>query len=65
MTNNNPPGDGHRIGAVRERSQTVTTFGHCVTRDSQSGRFMDVKSDKMPIKGVRREINEGRPCWNV
>lgn len=65
MTNINQPGDGHRIGAVRERSQTVTTLRHCVKRDSQAGRFMDVKSDKMPFEVVRREINEGRPCWNV
>ena len=51
----NPPCDGHRIGAVRERSQTATPSGHYVERDTQSGRFMDVMSDKPPFKGVRRE----------
>lgn len=55
MAKNNPPGDGHRMGAVRERSQTVTPSGHYVKRDAQTGRFMDVKSDKTPFKGVRRE----------
>lgn len=55
MAKNNPPGDGHRIGAVRERSQTVTSSGHYVKRDTQTGRFLDVKSDKTPFKGVRRE----------
>ncbi len=56
MAKNNPPGDGHRIGAVRDRSQTVTPSGHHVKRDTGPGRFMDVKtSDKTPFKGVRRE----------
>ena len=55
MAKNNLPGDGHRIGAVRERSQTVTPLGYYVKRDTQTGRFMDVKSDKTPFKGVRRE----------
>lgn len=30
MAKNNPPGDGHRIGAVRERSHTVKPSGHYV-----------------------------------
>lgn len=56
MAKNNPPGDGHRNGAVRGRSQTVTPSGHYVKRDTGTGRFMDVKtSDKTPFKGVRRE----------
>lgn len=56
MAKNNPVGDGHRIGAVRDRSQTQTPSGHWVKRDADTGRFMDVKtSDKTPFKGVRRE----------
>ena len=55
MVKNIPPGDGHRIGAVCERSQTVTPWGNHANRDTQTGRFMDVKSDKTPFKGVRRE----------
>ncbi len=56
MATNPPKGDGHRIGAVRNRSQTQTPSGHWVKRDSDTGRFMDVKtSDKTPHKGVRKE----------
>lgn len=56
MAKNNPPGDGHRVGAVKERSQTQTTSGHWVKRDAATGRFLDVKtSDKAPFKGVRKE----------
>lgn len=56
MAKNNPPGDGHRIGAVKQRSQTQTPAGNWVKRDTQTGRFLDVKtSDAKPFKGVRRE----------
>jgi len=56
MATNPPAGDGRRIGAVRDRSQTQTPSGHYVKRDSKTGRFMDVKtSDKTPFKGVRKE----------
>ncbi len=55
MAKNAPYGDGRRIGAVRGRSQTQTGSGHWVKRDSSTGRFMDVKSDGKPFKGVRRE----------
>jgi hypothetical protein len=56
MARNSPPGDGHRIGAVKQRSQTVMPSGHYVKRDTDTGRFLDVKTtDKTPFKGVRRE----------
>lgn len=56
MAKNPPSGDGHRVGAVKQRSQTQTPAGNYVKRDAGSGRFMDVKtSDKTPFKGVRRE----------
>lgn len=56
MAKNGQPGDGHRNGAVRERSQTKTPSGHYVKRDANTGRFMDVKTtDKTPFKGVRKE----------
>lgn len=48
-------GRGHRIGAVRGRSQTTTKSGHPVARDAKTGRFLNVKSDKQPFKGVRQE----------
>lgn len=56
MARNYPPGDGHRIGAVKRRSQTVTPSGQYVKRDTDTGRFLDVKTtDQTPFKGVRRE----------
>lgn len=55
MATNPPKGDNHRNGAVRGRSQTQTPSGHFVKRDTNSGRFMDVKSDHLPFKGVRKE----------
>jgi len=55
MATNPPKGDGHRIGAVKERSQTQTPSGNWVKRDTNTGRFMDVKSDGQPFKGVRKE----------
>lgn len=56
MAKNNPPGDGHRIGAVKNRTQTQTPSGHYVKRDTDTGKFMDVKTtDKTPFKGVRKE----------
>lgn len=56
MAKNPPSGDGHRIGAVKERSQTQTPLGNWVKRDANTGRFMDVKTtDKTPFKGVRKE----------
>lgn len=55
MATNPPKGDGHRVGAVRQRSQTQTPSGNWVKRNTDNGRFMDVKSDKAPFKGVRKE----------
>ena len=56
MATNPPSGDGHRNGAVRGRSQTQTPSGHWVKRDTETGRFTDVKtSDHKPFKGVRKE----------
>lgn len=55
MATNPPKGGGRRMGAVRKRSQTKTPSGNYVKRDTETGRFMDVKSDKKPFKGVRKE----------
>ena len=56
MATNPPKGDGHRNGAVRDPSQTHNPqTDQWVKRDSDTGRFMDVKQDKMPFKGVRKE----------
>ena len=56
MATNPPKGDGHRNGAVKNRSQTYNTkTQQWVKRDSDSGRFKDVKQDGTPFKGVRKE----------
>lgn len=56
MATNPPKGDGHRNGAVRDRSQTYNPkTEQYVKRDTDSGRFLDVKQDGNKFKGVRRE----------
>jgi len=55
MAKNAPLGDGHRVGAVKQRSQFQRPDGHWVKRDIGTGRFMDVKSDRDEFKGARRE----------
>ena len=56
MATNPPKGDGRRIGAVKDRSQTFNPkTGHWTKRDTDSGRFIDQKSDGEPFKGVRKE----------
>lgn len=56
MATNPPSGDGHRNGAVKDRSQAFNSVTkQWVKRDSDTGRFMDVKKDGTPFKGVRKE----------
>lgn len=56
MAVNKPTGDGHRIGAVKDRSQVLNPKTDIwVKRDAGTGRFMDGKADGKPFKGVRKE----------
>ncbi len=56
MATNPPSGDGHRNGAVRDRSQTHNPKTDTwVKRDDTTGRFMDQKQNGTPFKGVRKE----------
>ncbi len=56
MATNPPTGDGRRIGAVRDRSQAYNPkTDRWTKRDTESGRFIDQKSDRKPFKGVRKE----------
>ena len=56
MATNPPKGDGHRNGAVRNRSQVFNPQNERWTkRDANTGRFMDQKADDKPFKGVRKE----------
>lgn len=56
MATNPPKGDGHRNGAVKNRSQTYNPKNEkWVERDTSSGRFINQKADAKPFKGVRKE----------
>lgn len=56
MAVNKPYGDNARKGAVIERSQVLNPkTGLYVKRDSNTGRFMDVKTTGGKFKGVRKE----------
>ena len=56
MAKNKPYGDGHRHGAVKTRSQVYNDkIERFVKRDKTPGKFMDVKSDDKPFKGIRKE----------
>jgi hypothetical protein len=52
----NPPKDGSRKGAVKDRSQVYNPkINMYVKRDTTTGQFMDVKKDGEKFKGVRKE----------
>jgi len=56
MAKNKEAGDNKRVGAVKTRSQTPNPLtGTWTKRDDKSGKFMDVKADPAPFKGVRKE----------
>ena len=56
MATNPPNGDGHRNGAVKERSQVRNPVTDVWTkRNTETGRFLDGKSDGKPFKGVTKE----------
>lgn len=56
MAKNKEAGDDRRVGAVKKRSQTPNPLtGTWTKRDDATGKFMDVKADPKPFKGVRKE----------
>lgn len=56
MAKNGKVGDDHRNGAVKDRTQTYNPKNeNWVKRDSNTGKFMDGKSDSKPFKGVTKE----------
>ncbi len=56
MATNPPAGDGHRNGAVRNRSQVYNPkTGLWIKRNKDNGQFIDNKMDGLPFKGVRKE----------
>lgn len=56
MATNKPIGDNARKGAVKQRSQVLNPKANLyVKRDSETGKFMDVKTTSGKFKGVRKE----------
>jgi len=56
MAKNGKAGDGHRNGAVKERTQTFNPkTNNWIKRDANSGQFMDGKADSKPFKGITKE----------
>lgn len=56
MATNPPSGDGHRNGAVKQRSQTYNPKTDTWTkRNTITGKFIDGKKDDTHFKGVRKE----------
>lgn len=56
MATNRTSGDNRRHGAVRQRSQVFNPkTEQWVKRDTNTGKFMEVKQDGTPFKGVRKE----------
>jgi hypothetical protein len=53
-------GDGYRRGSVDDRTQFKAPNGNYVKRNTDSGRFMDQKSDGRPFKGVAQEKDDRR-----
>jgi len=45
---------GHRVGAVRDRSQSYNPSTKTWTKQGPNGRFMDGKADGRPFKGVTK-----------
>ena len=54
MAKNGSKGGG-RVGAVKGRSQVLNPRVGWTKRNTTDGRFMGVKQDGAPFKGVRKE----------
>lgn len=56
MAKNKPLGDNARVGAVKDRTQVFNPKTKMfVKRDSNTGRFMDVKTSGGKFKGITKE----------
>jgi hypothetical protein len=55
MARNKVAGDDRRVGAVKGRTQIKNPVtGTWTKRNDKTGKFMDVKADPKPFKGVRK-----------
>ncbi|MFY9141595.1 hypothetical protein [Sulfuricurvum sp.] len=48
-------GKDYRIGSVKDRTQAYNPQNDTYVKRGPDGRFMDVKSDGSPFKGVAKE----------
>ena len=55
MATNKPCGDGHRQGAVKDRTQVYNTTTNLWVKRGPDGQFIDVKTSGDKFKGVRKE----------
>ncbi len=56
MATNRPYGDNSRVGAVKDRVQYYNPKNQkWVKVNTITNKFMDVKSDGTPFKGVRKK----------
>jgi hypothetical protein len=56
MAKNKPIGDNARKGSVKQRSQLLKPKTNLyIKRNSETGKFMDVKTTGGKFKGVRKE----------
>jgi hypothetical protein len=60
MAKNGQRGHG-RIGPIKQRTQMLNPHNNrWVERDAKTGLFVNVKADKKPFKGIRKEKHNGR-----
>ncbi len=56
MAKNAPVGDGKRRGMIKKRSQLYNSkIKKWVKRDTNTGKFIDIKQGGTPFKNVRKE----------
>jgi hypothetical protein len=66
MAKSKPPRDNKRKGSVRGRSQIKNPLtGTWTKRGDRSGKFMDIKADAKPFKGVPKSSSVAREFMMV
>ncbi|EKS1845003.1 hypothetical protein ACOZ0N_003568 [Cronobacter muytjensii] len=54
-------GEGYREGSVKDRTQVQNPQnGNFTKRDTETGKFIDQKTDGTPFKGVAKEKDKRR-----
>ncbi|EOI3529171.1 hypothetical protein [Cronobacter dublinensis] len=54
-------GEGYRDGSVKDRTQVQNPQnGNFTKRDTETGKFIDQKTDGTPFKGVAKEKDKRR-----